>query len=100
VTTRAHTVPRFYLNGFTAQESQESSDPFVWLGSLSTGTVERRSPKDISIARGYYDGIGGFVDAGKSVENHLSQIESEAAFAIRQFTASPVGGGLSPSPAI
>ena len=100
MTTRAHTVPRFYLGGFTAVESKERRDPFVWLGSLSTGMIERRSPKNISIARGYYDGIGGFVDAEKSIENHLSQIESEAAFAIPRFVASPVAKGASPSSAI
>lgn len=100
MTTRAHTVPRFYLSGFTAQDPNASRDPFVWLGSMSTGTVERRSPKNISIARGYYDGIGGFTYAEKSIEEHLSQIESEAAFAIRKFVASPVGNGVSPSPSI
>jgi hypothetical protein len=98
--TRAHTVPRFYLSGFTAQGQKASHDPFVWLGSLATGTIERRSPKNISISRGYYDGIGGFEDSKRSIENHLATIESEAAFAIRRFVASPVSGGMSPSPEI
>ena len=54
--TRAHTVPRFYLGGFAAPESEGTADPFVWLGSLTTGEVKRRSPKNISIVRGLYDG--------------------------------------------
>lgn len=98
--TRAHTVPRFYLSGFTAPGPKADHDPFVWLGSLATGMIERRSPKNISIARGYYDGNGGFEDSRRSIENHLATIESEAAFAIRRFVASPIGGGMSPSPEI
>jgi hypothetical protein len=100
VSTRAHTVPRFYLRGFVAPESEKHRDPFVWLGSLSTGTIERRSPKNISISRGFYDGIGGFADDSKSIEAHLSQIESEAAFAIRKYCSTPSDGGANPEPAI
>jgi hypothetical protein len=32
--TRAHTVPKFYLHGFVAPETEGSRDPFVWIGSL------------------------------------------------------------------
>lgn len=95
--TRAHTVPRFYLSGFTAPESEGSSDPFVWLGSLSTGEVKRRSPKNISIVRGLYDGPGGFEGSSKSMESHLSQIEAAAASAIRAFISTrPVEGNNLP----
>ena len=49
--TRAHTVPKFYLRGFVAPESEASSnacvDPYVWLGSLTSGEIKRRSPKNI-----------------------------------------------------
>jgi len=41
--------------------------------------VKRRSPKNVAIARGLYDGPGGFDEPGKSIEAHLSKIESEAA---------------------
>jgi hypothetical protein len=58
--TRAHTVPKFYLRGFVAPESEVGADPFVWLGSLMTGEIKKRSPKNISIASGLYDGLGGF----------------------------------------
>jgi hypothetical protein len=98
--TRAHTVPRFFLGGFTALADAATREPFVWLGSLSTGQIERRSPKNVAIARGYYDGMGAFGNAGISIEAHLARIESEAAFAIRKFTASPIGKNIAPDPAI
>jgi hypothetical protein len=58
LSTRAHTVPKFYLSGFLAPESEQDRDPFVWLGSVTTGEIKRRSPKNISLARGLYDGAG------------------------------------------
>ena len=90
--TRAHTVPRFYLRNFVAPESEHTTniDPFVWLGSLTTGEVKRRSPKNVSIESGYYDGPGGFDLPDASIERHLAKIESEAAIAIAKFAASPI----------
>lgn len=82
--TRAHTVPYFYLRGFVAPDSQSQRDPYVWLASLKTGEISRRSPKNISIVRGIYDGPGGFAESDKSIENHLAKIESEAAVALRR----------------
>jgi len=74
----AHTVPKFYLQGFVTPESETGSDPFVWLGSLTTGEVKRRSPKKISIARGPYEGPGGLREPGASIEDHLAKIERES----------------------
>jgi len=98
--TRAHTVPRFYLSGFIAPESEAGADPFVWLGSLTTGEVKRRSPKNISVARGLYDGPGGLDDPSKSIEAHLSRIEAAAAVAVREFVATEPNEGANPPPAI
>jgi hypothetical protein len=98
--TRAHTVPRFYLNGFLAPESEGSADPYVWLGSLDSGEIKRRSPKNISISRGLYDGPGGFDDASKSIEKHLAQIEAAAAPAIRAFAATARTDLHSPAPEV
>jgi len=80
-------VPRFYLAGFVAPESENIPDPFVWLGTLATGEVKRRSPKHISIMPGFYDGPGGFEELDASIEKHLSKIESVAAPAIRKFAS-------------
>ena len=91
--TRAHTVPKFYLRGFVAPEAERSHDPFVWIGSLTTGEITRRSPKNISIARGLYDGQGGFDEPGATIEAHLAKIESAASVAIRKFAATKIGGG-------
>jgi len=94
VRTRAHTVPKFYLSGFVSHESASSADPFMWVGSLKTGEITRRSPKNISIARGLYDGHGAFIEAGATVEAHLAKIESVASTAIRNLAAAPAGTGV------
>ena len=91
LSTRAHTVPKFYLRGFVAAEAEDSRDPFVWIGSLKTGEIMRRSPKNISISRGLYDGQGGFAQANVTIEAHLAKIESAAAVAIRKFAATKIG---------
>jgi hypothetical protein len=85
--TQAHTVPKFYLQGFVAFEPKNGLGPFVWLGSLVTGEIRQRSPKSISIAPGLYDGPGGFDDPGRSIEIHLSKIEHAAAASVRRFAA-------------
>lgn len=95
MSTRAHTVPRFYLSGFQAPESESSRDPFVWLGSVSTGEIKRRSPKNISIVRGLYDGPGGLTGPNETIEDHLAKIESDASSAISKFATIPVGEPLS-----
>jgi hypothetical protein len=91
---RAHTVPKFYLGGFLSPESEQGHDPFVWLGSLATGAtgeIKRRSPRNISIARGLYDGPGGLTGRSETIEAHLAKIESDASTAINKFAATPVG---------
>jgi hypothetical protein len=93
LSTRAHTVPKFYLRGFVALEAEGSRDPFVWIGSLTTGEITRRSPKNISIARGLYDGQGGFAESDVTIEAHLAKIESAASVAIRKFAATKIGEG-------
>jgi Protein of unknown function (DUF4238) len=94
VRTRAHTVPKFYLAGFVSRESASNPDPFMWVGSLKTGEITRRSPKNISIARGLYDGQGAFLDPGATVEARLAKIESAASTALRNLAASPAGTGV------
>jgi hypothetical protein len=94
--TRAHTVPKFYLNGFLAPESMSGPDPYLWFGSLTTGEIKRRSPKNISITRGLYDGPGGLENSNASLEAHLAMIEAAAATAIREFVAAPLSENASP----
>jgi Protein of unknown function (DUF4238) len=92
--TRAHTVPRFYLNGFVAAGSQAGRDPYMWVGSVGSGEITRKSPKNLSIVRGLYDGQGGFIEADATIEGHLAKVESAAATAIKRLSASPVGNGV------
>ena len=98
--TRAHTVPRFYLNGFVAPESSGAADPFVWLCSLTTGEIKKRAPKNISISQGLYDGPGGLEHTDALIETHLAKIESSASKAIRQFVATRPSGGANPAPEV
>lgn len=98
--TRAHTVPKFYLNGFIASPLANRRDPYLWLGSLKSGEIKQRSPKNISISRGAYDGPGGFRDPDKTIETHLAKIESAAAPAIKEFASLPMGIGASIPPEI
>jgi hypothetical protein len=84
--TRAHSVPKFYLSGFVSPTSVESRDPFLWVGSIKAGETARRSPKNVSITRGLYDGQGGFVEPDATIESHLAEIESAASKAIRKLT--------------
>jgi hypothetical protein len=76
VSTRAHTVPKFYLNGFVAPGSEREQNPSMWVGSLTSGEITRRSPKNISISCGLYDGRGGFDEQDTTLEAHLAKIES------------------------
>jgi hypothetical protein len=41
MSTRARTVPKFYLNGFVAPGAQHERDPFMWFGSLTTGEITK-----------------------------------------------------------
>lgn len=100
--TRAHTVPRFYLRGFAAPESENvvKMEPYLWLARLDNGEIKRCSPKNVSIERGYYDGCGGFDSADKSIESHLAAIESDAAIAIGRLGATQIAVGATIPPEI
>ncbi len=93
MSTRAHTVPKFYLSGFVAPGSEHERNPFIWVASLTTGEITKRSPKNISISRGLYDGQGGFEEQDATIEAHLAKIESAASSAIRKFVATRIKAG-------
>ena len=95
--TRAHTVPKFLLRGFATPKSVSGREPFVWVASMKTGEIARRSPKNVSIARGFYDGPGGFSDLSASIETHLAKIESEAASAIKRMVVNGEKAAFIPS---
>lgn len=94
----------FTWGGSSCPNRNESGDhddtQYIWMGSLITGEIVRRSPKNVSIEMGYYDGQGGFDGADVSIEKHLSRIESEAAVAIAKFVATPCKTGIEIAPAV
>lgn len=102
--TRAHTVPRFYLSGFTARDMEAQHEPFVWVCSLETGEITKRAPRsrktNLWIMRGAYDGPGGFISPKKSLEKHLAGIEQDAAIAIGDLASTPPSNGVVIAPAI
>ena len=98
--TRAHTLPKFYLSGFVAPASITRRDPFLWIGSIKTGEITKRSPKNVSITRGLYDGRGGFVEPGATIEAHLAKIESAASTAIRKLANTPLDSNAFIAPEI
>jgi hypothetical protein len=65
-----------------ASETHTSgSDP------LKRATSLEDRPKNVSIARGIYDGPGGFAEPDKLIEAHLAKIESEAARALKRMNS-------------
>jgi hypothetical protein len=72
----------------------------VWIGLVNTGEIKRRSPKNVSIARGLYDGPGCLARQDETIEAHLAKIESDASLAIKRFAAIPVGQYLNLPPEI
>lgn len=81
------------MEGFCSEANEERHHkrPALWVGTISTGKIERRAPSNTGLSRGLYDGPGGFADTTKSIEAHLSRIESNAAIAIRRLAGAEVG---------
>lgn len=90
--TRAHTVPKFLLQGFSSAGGGNNRRPALWVGSLSTGEIKQRGPENVGVVRGLYDGPGGLDGMAKTIEAHLKIIESNAAIAIRRLSAAEIDG--------
>jgi hypothetical protein len=90
------------LRGFVAPESENVAkiEPYVWLAQLGAHQVERCSPRNASIERGYYDGRGGFDSPDASIESHLAKIESDAAKAIAQLSVAQTAADTTVAPEI
>jgi Protein of unknown function (DUF4238) len=87
--TRAHTVPKFYLNGFVTHRIKHGEEPYLWIGTIADGKIVRKAPTNVSVLPGYYDGPGALVERDASLEKHLAKIESAAASEIRKFVRLP-----------
>lgn len=89
--TKAHVIPRFYLEEFVDDAVPEGHQPFLWIRELTSDRTLKRAPKNWGVKVGYYDGPGGFAPTGPNLEQRLSRVESDAAVALREWLARPVG---------
>lgn len=96
MSTRAHTVSRFYLDYFASEEGALNSQPALWVCQLESGSMKRRGAKNMSIERGLYDGPGCLGPGNGTIEAHLARIESNAASAIRAWVSLPQGARSDP----
>lgn len=81
---RHHFLPQFYLRGFVDPRTPPGHAPFVWLRDLATGDVRKRSPKNVAVESGYYALDTHSGPDYDSVEAELSEMESDAAMALRR----------------
>jgi hypothetical protein len=62
-------------------------EPWLWVGDIGTGEIERRAPKNVGTQSGYYDEPGGLANEDARLEDHLARIESDAARALRELAS-------------
>lgn len=84
---KQHTIPRFYLEGFTAQDSPADQNPYVWIYDLNLKEWRKKSPKKILTKTNYYDVECTNGKMSRVFEKALSNAESDAAKAMRRIIA-------------
>ena len=85
-----HYVSKFHLHEFCDIASLGTPDPWVWVGSLSDGSVKRRSPKNIGVAPDLFEGPGGLTQPEATIEKFLAnEVEGPAARALRKLCSQP-----------
>lgn len=89
---RHHYVSQFHLREFTDARVAPPATPFLWVGTLDSGAIERRAPKNVGWASDLFAGPGGLSARDASLESYIaSEIESPAAFALRGWIAQRAG---------
>jgi uncharacterized protein DUF4238 len=92
MSSRDHYVSQFHLRGFTDPTATKPQEPWLWVGDCATGSIKRRSPKNVAWSTDLFAGPGGLADREASIETYLStHVESPAAFALRGFVSRPSG---------
>ena len=71
--TKHHYVSKFFLASFTDPEVPPGRDPWLWVGSISDGTVKRRAPANIGWSRDLFAGPGGLRDREQQLEDFLAE---------------------------
>jgi len=80
-----HSIPQFYLRGFTDPTVPAGQTPWLWVRDKVSGIVHRRAPKNLAAEIGFYSWHAANGVDYEQVENELAKIESRAAFALRRF---------------
>jgi Protein of unknown function (DUF4238) len=82
-----HYVSKFHLGQFCDPQSRNMPDPWLWLGTISDGSVKRGSPKNVGTAPDLFDGPGGFAGPEATIETFLAnQVEGPAARVLRALS--------------
>ncbi len=83
-----HYVSKFHLREFCDPKSLGTTDPWVWYGNLSDGTIKRRAPKNVGTSPDLFDGPGCLADVEATLEDYLANnVEGPASRALRQVTS-------------
>ncbi len=94
-----HYVSKFHLRMFCDPTSAATPDPWLWLGEIATGSVRRRSPKNVGTLPDFFDGPGGFESPDVTIETFLAnEVEGPAARSLREV-CDLKGGKISALPA-
>jgi hypothetical protein len=88
---RHHYIPQFYLRGFADPGTPLGQKPWLWVLDVHSGSIAKRTPKNIAVEIGYYAIETADGKDYETVENELARIEDQAAFALRQMLSRPVG---------
>lgn len=89
---RHHYVAQFHLRGFLDPSSDNTPDPWLWVGSCADGDVRRRSPRNFGWERGLYDVPGAQSSDDAKLETLLTEkVEGPAAAALREYAARAIG---------
>jgi Protein of unknown function (DUF4238) len=89
---RHHYVSQFHLRWFIDPASEETRDPWLWVGDREQQNVSRRAPKNIGWFRGIFDGPGAFANRDLRLEEFLAnKVEAPAAHVLRNWVRLPQG---------
>lgn len=90
-----HTVPSFYLEGFTDPETPDGQEPACWILSPPRPDWYRRAPVNLTKIPDYYDSVNPDGSPDRSLEERLGKLEAAVApviAALREGSALSAGG--------
>jgi hypothetical protein len=98
--SRHHYISQFHLRSFADPAASGVQEPWLWVGDVAGGAIERRSPKNVAWHRDLFAGPGALADREATLEEWLAQnVEGPAAGALRSLVSHPpVTAGLAIPP--